>query len=666
MLRRQLLTLATAALLVITPLVSAQADEQESAQPVMVIMDYSSSMLEEDADSKGTSRIDAAKKAAKHLINNAPDEATMGLVVYGSKTPKKCDDITTVQKPGKVDKKALLKKIDKLKAVGETPIGASLMHAANEMKDIDEEKSIILVSDGEENCSEPPACEAAKDLAGQGIDLTVHTIGFKVNDKARKQLECIADATDGTYVTVDDADALQEELTIRTLRAFQGYATAGTPIEGAPKLHEAPAMVPGQYLDSLEKGESKTWTSKDGTTKYYKIGPIKPGEFAHFSATMIPEQKQSESASAPTKISVELVNGQGVRCSSDENLMLTSSELGHPLAAYARSPKFVQDSTIGCFADGTGEIFAKVTRSGELFKDEPMAVELRYVLEPAVDLTQLEEGVVVPDKPQSVTLTGTPEEILGGSSFNDAMPVEPGKIYADSVLVNEARYYKVHVGNGQKLNVRLTGGNNEDAAAQAINVTMFSAVRDEVRQLGPSRLMANLPNDVVTQNMITAVDQSNYDSLYGRSNYLAGDYYIVVYSDTWGSDRTGGAFDYDMAVEVTGTEKDFAGAAPIFESSQTPAESQEADSAAPSESAAASTPAATPSSDAATSQEAQSSEPTAAQATSGERALWPWFTGGLLGTALLLGAGSFLFRNRATSAHQAATTQIDPTVPGDR
>ncbi|WP_279403210.1 VWA domain-containing protein, partial [Arthrobacter sp. JCM 19049] len=104
---------------------AAQADEPPAAelQPVMVVMDYSSSMLAKDADGKGTTRIDAAKKATKHLINNAPQDASMGLVVYGSKTPKKCDDITTVQKPGPVDKKELAGKLDGLKAVGETPIG---------------------------------------------------------------------------------------------------------------------------------------------------------------------------------------------------------------------------------------------------------------------------------------------------------------------------------------------------------------------------------------------------------------------------------------------------------------------------------------------------------------------------------------------------------------
>ncbi|MCZ4151281.1 hypothetical protein BZG21_43620, partial [Escherichia coli] len=107
MLRRHLLAPLLAVLLAAVPLAATHADEQTTTEPVVVVMDYSSSMLEKDADAKGTKRIDAAKTAAKSLIASSPEDATMGLVVYGSKSPGKCDDITTVQKPGAVDKKKL-------------------------------------------------------------------------------------------------------------------------------------------------------------------------------------------------------------------------------------------------------------------------------------------------------------------------------------------------------------------------------------------------------------------------------------------------------------------------------------------------------------------------------------------------------------------------------
>ncbi|MCW4466711.1 VWA domain-containing protein [Glutamicibacter sp. MNS18] len=658
----RIVALLATGLLAVSGLGAAHADEAPAAelQPVMVVMDYSSSMLETDADDAGTSRIDAAKTATKHLINNAPQDASMGLVVYGSRTPQKCDDILTVQKPGPVDKQGLSAKLDDLKAVGETPIGASLLHAAKELEGIEGAKSIILVSDGEENCSQPPACEAAEELAGQGIDLTVHTIGFKVNSKARAQLECIAKATGGSYVTADDAEALQEELTIRTLRAFQGYAASGTPIEGSTQMHQAPAMVPGQYLDTLEKGETRSWSSKDGTTKYYKIGPLSPGERAHLSATMIPDQSQMRTGPAIDhgRVSVALVNGQGRECSVGRSEMTNTTQLGRPMSGYVHNPEYRQDSSSGCFADGTGELFAKVTRDGDLQKDTPMDVELRYVLEPAVDPILLGAAASGRDNPQSVAVTGSAEPVSGGSSFNDALAVESGKIYADSALTNEARYYKVHVGNGQKLNVRATGGNNTEAGTNEVRLRVYSAVRDQVDMLGQTQLSRHRPEDTVTLNMATAVDQSNRDGGVGSDAYLAGDYYVVVHSTTWSLETNGVPFDYELAFEVTGTEQPFAGAAPVFEAE--PAGGQQQEPAVdPTEPGAGDDP------DSGAVQDATDEQELAVgPASDSSRALWPWFTAGLVGTAALLGIGGFLMRHRATA--RTETPAQDHTQPGGR
>lgn len=657
----RLVALLATGLLCAAPLAAAQADEPPAAelQPVMVVMDYSSSMLAKDADGKGTTRIDAAKKATKHLINNAPQDASMGLVVYGSKTPKKCDDITTVQKPGPVDKKELAGKLDGLKAVGETPIGASLLHAAKELQQVKGPKSIILVSDGEENCFEPPACDAAKDLAGQGIDLTVHTIGFKVNSKARAELECIAKTTGGSYVTAQDADSLQQELTVRTLRAFAGYTPAGAPIQGATQMHEAPTMVPGQYLDTLERGETESWVSKDGTTKYYKIGPLKPGERAHFSATMIPDQTYDHATVASGRVRVQLVNGQGRECTSAQSANSNTSELGRPMSGYVNSPEYRQDASTGCFADGTGELFAKVTRDGELQKDAPMDVELLYVLEPAVDATLLGAEARQADEPSSVTVTGQADPVLGGSSFNDALPIESGKIYADSALTSEGRYYKVHVGNGQKLNLRATSGNNTEAGTNKVGVAVYSAVREQVQMVGENSLYRSKTNSTATLNMRTAVDQSNRSGSIGKDAYLGGDYYVVVYSDTWQQKPNAVPFEYELAVEVTGTEQPFPGAAPIFEGE--PAGEPDTDQDA-GQASAEPAPAEQQQDQPEPSQQPQAT----GQAGPSSGPLWPWFTAGLLITAAVLAAGSFLQRHRATAVVEPATTQIQNNEPKGR
>ena len=236
---------------------SALAEEQgqdggarTTQQPVTVVMDYSESMLQADADAQGTTRIDAAKAATRELVEKTPEGAKLGMVAFGHADKKTCTKIETLQKVSEVDKKALLAKIDALDAQGGTPIGKSLLQAADELKDIKGEKSIILVSDGEPTCDEPPACEVAQQLADDGIDLTVHTIGFRLqgNAKAQETLECIADATGGTYSDADDADQLTSQL---TRRALEAYTAEGTPVQGGHGVRTAAPLRPGQYVDEI-------------------------------------------------------------------------------------------------------------------------------------------------------------------------------------------------------------------------------------------------------------------------------------------------------------------------------------------------------------------------------------------------------------------------------
>ena len=186
---------------------STPAADQARQQPVVVVMDHSGSMLNADADASGTTRVDAAKAATKDLIQAAP---------------------------------------------GETPVSAALQQAADALEE-KEKGTIVLVSDGQPSCDTPPACEVAESLEQQGLDLTVHTIGFRLagDGRAQETLECIAEATGGTYTASEDAAQLTEHLTTRTTRALHGYEAAGTPITGGSSLAEAPLLLPGPATDTL-------------------------------------------------------------------------------------------------------------------------------------------------------------------------------------------------------------------------------------------------------------------------------------------------------------------------------------------------------------------------------------------------------------------------------
>ena len=95
---------------------------------------------------------------------------------------------------------------------GDTPTALALRDAVADLQSLGfTDGTIVLVSDGESNCNEDP-CDAAKEAAASGFQLTVNTVGFNISDAGKTELQCIANATEGTYTTVDDAAQLGHAL----------------------------------------------------------------------------------------------------------------------------------------------------------------------------------------------------------------------------------------------------------------------------------------------------------------------------------------------------------------------------------------------------------------------------------------------------------------------
>lgn len=182
------------------------------AVPTVLVVDSSASMAEEDAPGP---RITAAKQAASALMRAIPDGAPVGLIAYGANTDDQpdsqeisCRDITVLRPPAPVDPGAdVSAAVSGLEPGGFTPIGRALELAASELAgmDADGEKSIVLISDGEDTCGDPTPCEAARRITQAQPEVVISTIGFK-NDV--EELACVARETGGLYLTADNVDQL--------------------------------------------------------------------------------------------------------------------------------------------------------------------------------------------------------------------------------------------------------------------------------------------------------------------------------------------------------------------------------------------------------------------------------------------------------------------------
>lgn len=183
--------------------------------PTVLILDASGSMNQADAPGP---RIDAAKTAARGLVDALPDDATVGLETYGMGTGSTesehdagCQDVQRVIALGPLNRDEMRAHVDGLNASGYTPIGLALDRAAAQLPADDSAQAIVLVSDGEDTCDSAP-CDRASQIKHTHPQLVISTVGFKTDGPASDQLKCIAAATGGIFVQAANASQLAARL----------------------------------------------------------------------------------------------------------------------------------------------------------------------------------------------------------------------------------------------------------------------------------------------------------------------------------------------------------------------------------------------------------------------------------------------------------------------
>jgi Ca-activated chloride channel family protein len=271
---------------------SQPAPDKDAA--VILVVDASKSMKADDGS--GRPKMAAAKQALNTLVDELPDDAKVGLRVYGSEvsgTGKAagCADTKLVSPVAPLDREGLKSSIDAITPRGFTPIGRSLQGAAQDLGSA-KQKTVVLVSDGGDNCAPPAPCGVARDLAKGGVALKIQAVGFQVASSARKQLECIAEAGGGRYVDADNAEELGGQLRSLTARALRPYVTEGKALVGVPEPSAAKLYGPGQYVTTVP-ANAPAWYS-------FRVGA---GQSIAISATL-----PNSDAGIPTLFKTELQN----------------------------------------------------------------------------------------------------------------------------------------------------------------------------------------------------------------------------------------------------------------------------------------------------------------------------------------------------------------------
>lgn len=179
---------------------------QDSETNVMFIFDSSGSMKKKIES--GESRSEAAKRAMVTALEAMPETAKLGLFMYGHRRAKDCSDFEMLTMPGAGTGKAIAKAVMDSQPKGETPIADALNAVAFYFSALPtQSNSIVLVTDGIEECGGDP-CAEAKKIRESGTGLKAHVVGFTLDEKQRQAIQCVADETGGKYFDAQDANGL--------------------------------------------------------------------------------------------------------------------------------------------------------------------------------------------------------------------------------------------------------------------------------------------------------------------------------------------------------------------------------------------------------------------------------------------------------------------------
>lgn len=349
-------------------------------------------------------------------------------------------------------------------AVGNTPIGLSLQKAAEDLPGpaggAIGTRTILLISDGEDNCGTPRPCEVAERLGKDGVGLRIDTVGFQVKGRAREQLECIAEAGNGRYYDAPDATSLARQLQRASQLSADGYRFRGKRVEGAATGDRAPSLVPGQYLDTIGPGEKR----------YYAVD-LDAVSTVDFSATAVPQPGAAVDTFDGLRTS--MAYGTDSSCATNTEHFYQKEGAAPLTSAVARIPS--PEGTRVC--DRAGRYWLVVERESKKGSDAARwPLELVHGVE-----APLKKGVTPAASEReygaggknAVLPSGDPRDVRGGTGFNDAKELGRG-VWRDRILPSQTLWYKVPAGWGQQVRYDVEFA-NEPTVEQASSTYSYGA-----------------------------------------------------------------------------------------------------------------------------------------------------------------------------------------------
>ena len=210
----------------------------QAADRAIIVLDASGSMW---GQIDGQAKITIARQTLRNVLKSIPPTLELGLMAYGHREKGSCSDIQLIVPPAAGTSGAIAAAADGLNPLGKTPLTEAVRQAAAALKFTENKATVILITDGIETCDADP-CAVAAELEKEGVDLTVHVVGFGLSASEGKQVACIAKNTGGKYFNANNAAGLGKALS-ETVAEVEKPAPAPPPAPPAAAAKDLKAIA---------------------------------------------------------------------------------------------------------------------------------------------------------------------------------------------------------------------------------------------------------------------------------------------------------------------------------------------------------------------------------------------------------------------------------------
>jgi Mg-chelatase subunit ChlD len=233
---------------------------KKDGRPVISLTDRSVEIVVDASRSMwgrmgGEPKMVVAKEILEDVSYWFPEDLDLALRAYGSASPSDsndCADSTLLVPFAEENREPIRRAIAGLRPLGQTPIAFALNQAARDFGTLQDDRALVLVTDGIESCGGDPV-QAARELREQGI--MVHLIGFGLGNAADEDaasLRAVANASGGRYVTAGSAEELKEALAQTVATSFSVFKGRTKVANGSLGSNEPLYLPEGDYRVELD------------------------------------------------------------------------------------------------------------------------------------------------------------------------------------------------------------------------------------------------------------------------------------------------------------------------------------------------------------------------------------------------------------------------------